>query len=138
MTRIGIARFDLRDHINEAAFAHWQPSAAVYAFVAALPFVGFQAGRERCRPALKLEWVVSRQLSGVLQCLGHTDELNVVPQTIEVAFEPFLNNLAGLDTDIYTNPAPSEILGGMYRRAAAAERVKYNVARFAGRGNYTL
>ena len=131
VARVRIARFDLRYDIDEYAFAHRQPSQSVYAFVAALALVGFHAGTERGRPALKLEWVVGRQLSGVLQCLGHADEFNVVPQTVEMSLDPLLDDLAGLDANINANPATPEILGGVNGRAAATEWVEDNIIRVA-------
>ena len=125
--RVRISRLDLRDHIDEFTFANGQSPASVDASVAALFRVRFHAWHKRRRPTLKLEGVVGRQRSGVVESLGHADKFNVVPKAVEVAFNALLDHFAGIDANVYPYPFAVEILCSVNCRAAPAKWIENNI-----------
>ena len=127
-----IAAFGLGEHQTGTGLsvgAGQQHTAPVDAAVAALPFVGGQAGDAGNGPDLKPEGARGRQAAGGRQVGGDAAHCGGDAHRGEAVF---LDDVKGGGGDVNAGPAAVEVVGGDDGSAAAAERVQHQAVLGAG------
>ena len=103
----------------------------IYALIGYLLLDSLHPRCKGSRPLLKCERIVLSKSLSVVNCLGHNYKLDIVLQTIKVAFYAILNGFASLCAYIFSHPTSVSFLGGFNYCSAAAKRIKHHISLIA-------